>query len=88
MSQSIMTTPHSLRVRRSFREVEKEHFLAIKNGTKGPTELEKLVTAWEGIQALDATDSNSFFMIAGYHGEPFRGVSHTPHLLTVSLSCH
>ncbi|KAI6773062.1 hypothetical protein HG530_004020 [Fusarium avenaceum] len=36
-------------------------------------ERDDLVRAFAGIQKLDPTDPNSFFMIAGYHGEPFRG---------------
>ncbi|KAH7193969.1 putative tyrosinase [Fusarium flagelliforme] len=36
-------------------------------------EKDNLVRAFAGIQKLDPTDPNSFFMIAGYHGEPFRG---------------
>jgi tyrosinase len=38
-----------------------------------PAELETLVRAWAGIKALKPEDPNSFFMIGGYHGEPFRG---------------
>ncbi|WP_437876846.1 tyrosinase family protein [Sorangium sp. So ce513] len=33
--------------------------------------LEDLVRAWHGIQNLPPTDPNSFFVLAGYHGEPF-----------------
>ena len=36
-------------------------------------ERDDLVRAWDGIQKLDPTHENSFFKIAGYHGEPFRG---------------
>lgn len=36
-------------------------------------ERDDLVRAFAGIQKLEPTDPNSFFMIAGYHGEPFRG---------------
>ena len=32
-----------------------------------------LIRAFDGIQKLKPTDPNSFFSIAGYHGEPFRG---------------
>ena len=35
--------------------------------------LENLVTAFIGIQKLPLDDPNSFFVIGGYHGEPFRG---------------
>ena len=40
-------------------------------GNTGP--LDDLITAWAGIQALDPSEDNSFFKIAGYHGMPFRG---------------
>ena len=36
-------------------------------------EQDDLVRAFAGIQKLDPADPNSFFMTAGYHGEPFRG---------------
>lgn len=64
-----------LRERKSFRELEKEHYKVRKNGEKGSTELERLILAWRGIQDLPPDDPNSFFIIGGYHGEPFRGVS-------------
>jgi tyrosinase len=35
--------------------------------------LEKLIRAWKHIQDLPFTDRNSFFVIGGYHGEPFHG---------------
>ncbi|KAI0115573.1 putative tyrosinase [Nemania sp. FL0031] len=35
--------------------------------------LENLVRAWRGIKALPPYHPNSFFCIAGFHGEPFRG---------------
>lgn len=70
-----MTTNTGLRTRRSFRDVEKDHYAARKAGDSGPTELENLILAWQGIQELPPTDENSFFTIAGYHGMPFRGVS-------------
>jgi tyrosinase len=35
--------------------------------------LENLVRAWRGIKALPPYHPNSFFAIAGYHGEPFSG---------------
>ncbi|KAJ3575558.1 hypothetical protein NP233_g1019 [Leucocoprinus birnbaumii] len=41
------------------------------------SKLENLIRAFCGIQALDPKDSNSFFRIAGYHGEPFRGPGET-----------
>jgi tyrosinase len=36
------------------------------------TPLENLVRAFRGIQRLPPTDPNSFHVIAGYHGQPFR----------------
>jgi tyrosinase len=39
----------------------------------GKTEpLENLVAAWKGIQDLPYDDPNSFFVLGGYHGEPFQ----------------
>jgi tyrosinase len=38
-------------------------------GNKQP--LEDLVRAWKGIQELDPSDKRSFFVLGGYHGEPF-----------------
>lgn len=35
--------------------------------------LEDLIRAWRGIQRLDPKDPDSYWMIAGFHGEPFRG---------------
>ncbi|KXJ86062.1 hypothetical protein Micbo1qcDRAFT_219907 [Microdochium bolleyi] len=40
-------------------------------------ERDDLVRAWAGIQKLSPDDPNSFFMIAGYHGEPFRGAGYS-----------
>lgn len=39
--------------------------------------LENLIRAFRGIQALPPNNQNSFFCIAGYHGEPFRGPGQT-----------
>jgi tyrosinase len=55
------------RVRRSLQEIQSEY----DNGNKEP--LEKVIRAFQGIQALPPSDQNSFWVIAGYHGEPFRG---------------
>lgn len=38
---------------------------------------EKLIRAWHGIQHLPPDDPNSFFLLGGFHGEPFRGVGAT-----------
>jgi tyrosinase len=56
-----------LRVRRSLTDLQADY----DAGTKKP--LEDLMRAWQGIKALSPEDPNSFFMIGGYHGEPFRG---------------
>jgi tyrosinase len=42
-----------------------------------PEELDTLIRAWRGIQELPWDDPNSFFVIGGYHGEPFRGAGTT-----------
>ena len=62
-----------VRIRRSFRELEKEHYAARAAGSKSSTELETLILAFKGIQGLEHTNQDSFFVIAGYHGMPFRG---------------
>lgn len=56
-----------LRVRRSLTDIQADY----ESGNK--TELENLWRAWKGIQELPPDDPNSFFVIGGYHGEPFRG---------------
>ena len=56
-----------IRVRKSIQELQD----AYTKGDKKP--LENLMRAWKGIKDLPATDPNSFFMLGGYHGEPFRG---------------
>jgi tyrosinase len=53
-------------VRRSLRELQTEY----DKGNKQP--LEDLVKAWAGIQQLADTDPLSFFVLGGYHGEPFQ----------------
>jgi len=56
-----------LRVRTSLADLQAEY----DTGNREP--LEKLMRAWKGIKELPADDPNSFFVIGGYHGEPFRG---------------
>lgn len=56
-----------LNTRYSVRELQQQYDL----GTKKP--LEDLIRAWLGIKALPPDDLNSFFVIGGYHGEPFAG---------------
>ncbi|AUX46382.1 pigment biosynthesis-related tyrosinase [Sorangium cellulosum] len=42
---------------------------AYDRGDKKP--LEDVMRAWRGIKSLSPRDQNSFFVIGGYHGEPF-----------------
>lgn len=61
-----MASSTVLRVRRSIREMQAEY----DAGDKQP--LEDLMRAWIGIKNLPPTDPQSFFVLAGYHGEPFK----------------
>src|SRR5512136_1314922 len=61
-----MSTSSEIRVRRSVRDLQTDY----ENGNKQP--LEDLVRAWKGIKELPATDKRSFFVLGGYHGEPFQ----------------
>jgi tyrosinase len=54
-------------VRRSLTEIQAEY----ESGDKQA--LETLMRAWKGIKELPADDQRSFFVLGGYHGEPFRG---------------
>jgi tyrosinase len=56
-----------MRIRKSIEELQ----IAYERGDKKP--LEALMRAWKGIQELPPDNFNSFFLIGGYHGEPFRG---------------
>jgi tyrosinase len=56
-----------VRIRRSIEAIQNEY----TSGKKA--ELEALMRAWRGIKALPPTDPDSFFIIGGFHGEPFRG---------------
>jgi tyrosinase len=58
---------NSLRVRRSIEDLQREY----DAGNRKP--LEDLMRAWKGIQEIDPSDPRSYFVLAGYHGEPFRG---------------
>jgi tyrosinase len=40
-------------------------------------ELDAVILAFYRLQSLDPTDPDSFFQIAGYHGEPFRGAGYS-----------
>src|SRR5690242_16819855 len=55
------------RVRRSIADIQADY----EAGNKA--ELENLMRAWKGIKELPPGDPNSFFMLGGFHGEPFRG---------------
>ncbi|WP_406664333.1 tyrosinase family protein [Gallaecimonas sp. GXIMD1310] len=57
----------SLNTRYSVRELQQQY----DAGNKQP--LEDLLRAWIGIKALPPEDLNSFFVLGGYHGEPFAG---------------
>ncbi|MEL7251096.1 MAG: tyrosinase family protein [Bacteroidota bacterium] len=58
---------NNVRVRYSVRQLEQMH----KDGNTKP--LDDLIRAWKGIKELPPEDLNSFFNLAGYHGEPFTG---------------
>jgi tyrosinase len=62
-----MKTGHKFRVRRSIRELEDDYARGNKKS------LEDLMRAWKGIKELPPGNPQSFFMLGGYHGEPFRG---------------
>lgn len=62
-----MSAQPKLRVRRSIQDVQNDYD---KGNRK---ELEDLMRAWKGIKELPPDHPNSFFVIGGYHGEPFRG---------------
>lgn len=55
------------RVRRSIEDLQ----IAYERGDKKP--LETVMRAWKGIKDLPPDNPDSFFVIGGYHGEPFRG---------------
>ena len=61
-----MPEAESIRVRRPLRELERDY----EQGDKQP--LEDLVRAWKMLKGLPPSDHRSFFMLAGYHGEPFQ----------------
>ncbi len=53
-------------IRMSVRELQTEY----DNGNTQP--LQDVITAWSGIQALGTDNPQSFFVLGGYHGEPFQ----------------
>ena len=60
-----MDNSSNLKVRRSVRDLQTEY----DSGNKKP--LEDVIRAWKGIQELPPSDKKSFFILGGYHGEPF-----------------
>jgi tyrosinase len=62
-----MGTENKLRTRVSIVHLQDQY----RMGNKIP--LESLMRAWKGIKELPPDDPNSFFALAGLHGEPFRG---------------
>lgn len=60
-----MNGSSNVKVRRSVRDLQTEY----DNGNLKP--LEDVIRAWKGIQKLPPTDKRSFFILGGYHGEPF-----------------
>ncbi|MCB2378221.1 tyrosinase family protein [Hymenobacter sp. BT635] len=66
-----MTSSSPIRIRRSIVELQTEY----DAGNTKP--LDDLMRAWKGIKELDYTNLKSFFNLAGYHGEPFRGPGQT-----------
>lgn len=61
-----MPTQNKMKVRQSIQTLQEEY----EKGNKKP--LEDLVRAWKGIKELPADHPQSFFTLAGYHGEPFQ----------------
>src|SRR5271166_2076812 len=62
-----MTPNREAIVRRSIQDLQDEY----TKGNKKP--LEDLMRAWKGIKDLPPDNPRSFFILGGYHGEPFRG---------------
>ena len=63
----IMASAPDRRVRRSIADIQADYDAGKKK------ELEDLMRAWNGIKQLGSNDFNAFFIIGGFHGEPFRG---------------
>jgi tyrosinase len=62
----------SIRVRYSL-----QHVQYLYDSGEDRLQLENLIRAYRGIQALPPDDPNSFFQICGFHGLPFRGPGET-----------
>ena len=56
----------TLGIRRSLADIQADY------DAGNTAELTALMRAWKGIKELPADNPNSFFMIGGFHGEPFR----------------
>lgn len=56
-----------LRTRRSLTEIQWDH------ARDKPKQLDDLMRAWKTIKDLPPDDPRSFFVLGGFHGEPFRG---------------
>jgi tyrosinase len=65
--RGVVIVADGVRVRRSIVDVQADYDAGNKK------ELEDLMRAWKGIKALGPNEFKSFFMIGGFHGEPFRG---------------
>lgn len=61
-----MSTP-AAPVRRSLADIQADY------DAGNTTELDNLMRAWKGIKELPASELQSFFVLGGYHGEPFAG---------------
>ena len=69
-----MAQTEELRTRKSILELQTEYEAGkIGNNKAKMKPLEDLMRAWQGIKDLPSDDPKSFFIIGGYHGEPFRG---------------
>ncbi|MES2382786.1 MAG: tyrosinase family protein [Bacteroidota bacterium] len=66
-----MKTKKNLNVRHSLIDLQ----IAYEKGDKKP--LENLMRAWKGVKELPPEDPKSFFMLGGFHGEPFRAAGAT-----------
>jgi tyrosinase len=66
-----MSQSDTVGTRRSIYELMDER----ENGE--PEALDAVMRAWKGIQDREPDDPGSFFVIGGYHGEPFRGAGTT-----------
>lgn len=60
-----MSAETQVGIRRSVHELQMEY----NQGNRQP--LEDVVRAWKGIKELPPTDPHSFFVLGGFHGEPF-----------------